>query len=258
MAAKAKLLLKTFRYGAFWAPFNRVRIQFLKFSGIPIGKNVYVGRRVFIGRGIVIGDSCYLVSGSTLEENIQLGNRVHISAYSIISQAQIGDDVIIGDYARVSHAVIGKRSHIETGVIFTGFRDGFIHIEEDTYIGIGAILDWSGNMKVGNSVHIAGPSTGIWTHSSVIHALVGGRLQCENHRTVGSVVIENNTWIGGNCTIYPGVKIGHNCVVLPNSVIDKDVQPYSMVGGVPIKLLRKVDIQDNIVSFQQPKHEKDV
>ncbi|NBC08454.1 MAG: hypothetical protein GVY26_14765, partial [Bacteroidetes bacterium] len=57
-------------------------------------------------------------------------------------------------------------------------------------------------------------------------------------RPVAPVVIEDNVYIGGNCTIYPGVKIGHHSVIAPNSAVTKDVVPYSMVGGVPAKKIK--------------------
>lgn len=53
----------------------------------------------------------------------------------------------------------------------------------------------------------------------------------------GPIVIEDNVWIGANCTITDGVKIGHDAVVGANSLVNKDVAPYDIVGGVPAKTL---------------------
>jgi acetyltransferase-like isoleucine patch superfamily enzyme len=53
--------------------------------------------------------------------------------------------------------------------------------------------------------------------------------------TKGPIIIEDNVWIGANCTITDGVKIGRDAVIAANSVVTKDVEPYDIVGGVPAK-----------------------
>lgn len=54
----------------------------------------------------------------------------------------------------------------------------------------------------------------------------------------GDVYIGDFSWIGANVFINPGVKIGENSIIGANSVVSKDVEPYSIVGGVPAKLIR--------------------
>lgn len=53
----------------------------------------------------------------------------------------------------------------------------------------------------------------------------------------GPIIIEDNVWIGANSTITDGVKIGKDAVVGANSVVTKDIEPYSIVGGVPARIL---------------------
>ena len=54
----------------------------------------------------------------------------------------------------------------------------------------------------------------------------------------GSVIIENNVWIGEGVAILPGVTIGENSIVSANSVITKNVPPNTVVGGVPAKIIK--------------------
>ncbi len=54
----------------------------------------------------------------------------------------------------------------------------------------------------------------------------------------GDVIIKDFVWIGANVVINPGVTIGQNAVIGANSVITRDVDPSSIVGGVPAKLIR--------------------
>jgi acetyltransferase-like isoleucine patch superfamily enzyme len=55
--------------------------------------------------------------------------------------------------------------------------------------------------------------------------------------TKGPIIIEDNVWIGANCTITDGVRIGRDAVIAANSVVTTDIAPYDIVGGVPAKFI---------------------
>lgn len=57
----------------------------------------------------------------------------------------------------------------------------------------------------------------------------------------GEVIIGDNVWIGDKCTILQNVHIGDGVIVAANSVVTKDVPPYSVVGGNPAKVLKKIE-----------------
>lgn len=52
------------------------------------------------------------------------------------------------------------------------------------------------------------------------------------------VIIEDNVWISANCTIGKGVKIGEGSIIASNSFVNRDIPPFSIVGGVPAKLIK--------------------
>lgn len=54
----------------------------------------------------------------------------------------------------------------------------------------------------------------------------------------GNITIGNDVWIGENVTLGHGVSIGDGAVIASNSVVTKDVAPYTVVGGVPAKVIR--------------------
>lgn len=55
----------------------------------------------------------------------------------------------------------------------------------------------------------------------------------------GDIVIGNDVWIGYEAVIMAGVKIGDGAIIGTRAVVTKDVAPYSIVGGVPAKEIRK-------------------
>lgn len=64
----------------------------------------------------------------------------------------------------------------------------------------------------------------------------------ERHSLVpGKIHIKKNAWIGANATILPGVTIGENSVVAAGAVVSKDVPDNTIVGGVPAKIIKKID-----------------
>jgi len=55
----------------------------------------------------------------------------------------------------------------------------------------------------------------------------------------GDIVVGNDVWIGFEAVIMAGVTIGDGAIIASRSVVTKDVEPYSIVGGTPAKLIRK-------------------
>lgn len=64
----------------------------------------------------------------------------------------------------------------------------------------------------------------------------------EEHQTCSEqydVVIGNDVWIGSDVNLLGGIRIGDGAVIATGAVVTKDVEPYSIVGGVPAKLIKK-------------------
>lgn len=55
--------------------------------------------------------------------------------------------------------------------------------------------------------------------------------------------IGNNVWVGENVVVLPGVTIGDGCIVGANAVVNRDVPPYSIVAGVPAKVVKTYDFE---------------
>ena len=66
----------------------------------------------------------------------------------------------------------------------------------------------------------------------------------------GDIIIGNDVWIGYDAVIMAGVNIGDGAIIGTRAVVTKDVEPYSIVGGVPAKEIRKRFTPDIIEKLQ--------
>ncbi len=57
----------------------------------------------------------------------------------------------------------------------------------------------------------------------------------------GPVVIEDRVWVGDNVVILDGVTVGHNAIIAAGAVVTKDVPPYTVVAGIPARVIKNVN-----------------
>lgn len=113
-----------------------------------------------------------------------------------------------------------------------------IEIGEGTFINTGARFGAPRDrVVIGRNVQI-GPRVSFET---VNHGLVyePGR---GRGTTTKPIHIGDEVWIGGGATITQGVTIGRGAVVAAGAVVTRDVEPYTVVGGIPAKLVKRIDV----------------
>lgn len=126
----------------------------------------------------------------------------------------------------------------------------------------GAYAFGTGNIHVGERVVIRpGSVLGANPRAEIIiedDALIGGNthIYSNNHRFENTESLISNQgydaaeirlgkgcWIGANVTILAGVTIGEHAVVAAGAVVSRNVEPRTLVGGVPAKLIRTIDAE---------------
>jgi acetyltransferase-like isoleucine patch superfamily enzyme len=96
-----------------------------------------------------------------------------------------------------------------------------------------AINAFGAAIKIGNGVFI-GPSTVLRTFN---HNYQRTDLPIKKQGGNGkSIIIEDDVWIGANCTILGGVRIGAHSVIGAQSLVNRSIPPYSVAYGVPCKV----------------------
>jgi acetyltransferase-like isoleucine patch superfamily enzyme len=163
-------------------------------------RHVQLGHNVFLGDEVTINGLCR--QGMCIGSHVSIHARTTIDGTGVITE--LGEGLIIGN-----HVGISPGCYLQVR--------GLLHIEDDV---------------------IMGPGVSIFTEN---HCFTDTEIPIRMQGvTRGTVRIGHGTWIGANATILSGVEIGKNCVIAAGSVVNQHVADYTLVGGVPARLLKKL------------------
>ena len=110
-----------------------------------------------------------------------------------------------------------------------------IHVGENFFANHGCVVLDCAPVRFGDDVFV-GPLCGFYTASHPLDAKRRNKgLEWAKPITVG-----NNVWIGGGVHVLPGVTIGDGAVIAAGAVVNRDVQAYTLAGGVPAKVIRRL------------------
>lgn len=184
------------------------RLNWLRIAAI-IPRSTFISpSAIFVGRDIYIGPN------SRIEDRVFMRCGVHAPGYERIE---------IGSRCRIWH---GVELHSWGGNILIGDR---------TSLNAYCMIYGLGGVKIGSHVRIA-------THVVIV---------ASNHRfdrvdipikeqgvTARGITIEDDVWIGAGATILDGVRVEKGAVIAAGAVVNCDVPRFSVVGGVPARIIR--------------------
>lgn len=110
-------------------------------------------------------------------------------------------------------------------------------IEIGDYSSIGANCTLHPKVKIGRYV-MMGPEV-YFVGNNHITADVGIPMCFQGKTDNQETIIEDDVWIGARVIIMPGIRVGHGSILAAGAIVTKNVEPYSVVGGNPAKLIRK-------------------
>jgi acetyltransferase-like isoleucine patch superfamily enzyme len=175
--------------------------------------------------------------GATLGQNVEIvGDLAHIN---------IGAGVSIGDGARLVCApdgsitlgagtVIQPRAYLDTG------KGGHIRLGERNSVNPYCVIYGHGGLTTGAFVRIAAQTVIIPANHVFADPTVP--ITRQGLRKLG-ITIGDDVWIGAGCQILDGVTIGNGAVIAAGSVVNRPVEPFTVVGGVPARVLKRRGIE---------------
>jgi len=159
-----------------------------------------------------LGGNCIFDVGLRIDrpDNISIGEYTWIDAYTTLG-------------ALFGTITIGKRIHISPFCVINAGPEG---IEIHDYVGLSAGCHVYGHTEIPkDGKRMSGPMIP-WRHKAF-----------EN----GKVIIEKDSFLGAYSIVLPGVTIGEGAVIGANSLVNKEIPPWSIAVGCPAKVIGKRD-----------------
>jgi acetyltransferase-like isoleucine patch superfamily enzyme len=162
-----------------------------------------------------------IARGVVVAGNCEFGENVKIYENSVLSNVSVNDYSYIGGDCRLKNCVVGK----------------FCSVGTEIQIGVG--------------MH---PIDKISTYPGFYSSQATGSVRIGQDLSVSEfeeVEIGNDVWIGNRVIVLDGVKIGNGSVIAAGSVVTKNVEPYSIVAGVPARMIKMRFSQGEIDFLQR-------
>lgn len=152
-----------------------------------------------------------IIHETVRQREAQIGRRCEIFSHTRIEYAVLGDYSYLGENCEVADAVIGKFTAIANSV------------------------------RIGAPNHPMGrPSQHRFTYVPEYYDARASRdRDFFADRRGDRVIVGNDVWIGHAAILLPGVSVGDGAVIAAGAVVSRDVAPYTIVGGVPARPIRK-------------------
>ena len=159
-------------------------------------------------------------------------------------------------------AYVGKNVYIPSDVIVSGGKN--ITLSDNVSIGKGLVLFATNARIVIKQYFVASHNLKIITgdHERRIGRFCASIIESEKNHNISldeDVIINEDVWCGINVTLLKGVTIGRGCTICAGAVVTKSTPPYSIVGGVPAKVIKFYWTIDQILAHEEllyPKEER--
>lgn len=122
------------------------------------------------------------------------------------------------------------------GVLVVGSK---LSLGRDAFVNAECFIDATAEVRLGDHVHL-GPGVRVLTTS---HEIGPPALRAST-LTTAPVHVGDGAWLGAGSIVLPGTTVGAGCIVAAGAVADGELEPNAVYGGVPAKLIRRLDDGD--------------
>jgi acetyltransferase-like isoleucine patch superfamily enzyme len=191
-----------------------------------------IGIRSLVYRVIIKMDGWVAIENKVrirFANHIQLHNGVYLDQGVYLHASPKG--IEIGENTLVMH---GSVLHVYN---FRDLPNAYIKIGQNSLIGEYTVIRGQGGVRIGDNVYTSPFSQII----AVNHVFDDPEIPFTGQGiTAQGIEIEDNVWIGSGAIIVDNVHIGAGAVIAAGAVVNRDVAPHTVVGGVPAKVLKTV------------------
>lgn len=199
-------------------------------------KNVFTNAFQKVRRDLSSGRSLSLVISKSARYALELATaKIYLSSVN-----DVGPGVRTLEQPRIDNqGYISIGAHtllrsVNVPVELAASPGAELRIGEDCSINYGVSIGCTESIRIGARCRL-GPY--VMVVDSAFHELLNRSQRPPSQ----PVIIEDDVWLGAKCSVMPGVTIGRGAVVGTNAVVTRDVPPFSVVAGVPAKVVSQID-----------------
>lgn len=181
---------------------------------------------------------------SVISESVKIYKNVDIRKSIVNSNVSLGDDTFLLESTLESNIAINKRNHLQNSKIGRFTYTGVNTVIRFAEVGRFCSISW--NVSIGGKNHDYDNAT---TNSKWwFHKLDSGESKKgTDYAKRGSCIIGNDVWIATNAIVLRNVKVGNGSIIGAGAIVNKDVEPYSIVAGVPAQK-KKMRFDDKTIA----------
>jgi acetyltransferase-like isoleucine patch superfamily enzyme len=169
------------------------------------GVRLLYPRKIQVGRSFNLEEGCEIVGLS--KRGVVFGNRCTVGRFASIRP---------------------------TNVLVNEAGEG-LKVGDNSNIGSYSWIGCSGYIEIGNNV-MMGPRVSLLAENHNFNRM---DIPMKDQGVTRSFIkIEDDVWLGASCSILSGVTVGKGAIVATGAIVTKDVPPFSIVGGVPAKVIK--------------------
>lgn len=174
----------------------------------------------YLGHGCII-DRGVRIKGA---QRIRIGDNSRLCVGCSILAAAKNDYVTIGDKCNISRFACLDAA------------GGYVTLGDNVFVGVNTSVGGHGGCSIGNDCQIAAFCYIIAANHIFDDPNTLIRLQGYDKR---GIKIDEDCWLGNGVSVLDGVNVGRGSVLAAHCVVTKDVEPYSVMAGIPAKFLRE-------------------
>jgi acetyltransferase-like isoleucine patch superfamily enzyme len=216
--------------------------------GVTLGSGTFMGNGVTVYPGVQIGDGCVVLDGAVIGRipisnanttrpitstfgRVTIGDGSIVGANSVLyTDLHLGQQVLVGDLASLregcvvgDHAIVGR----SVMMLYNCTVGAFTRVQDQAHL--------VGDMQIEEHVFIG--MQVVTTNDNDVYLR---RFGLATPTGTGGPKIRRFAAVGAGATILPGIEIGEGALVAAGAVVTRDVAPWTIVAGVPARVMRPV------------------
>jgi acetyltransferase-like isoleucine patch superfamily enzyme len=213
----------------------------LRFPGARIAPGCFIRRDSVLAPDAELGPGT-CIAGGRLFRGVKLGSHNQVEGGAHVGASQFGEYCVVQENARVSNAVLEGNTTIQAGCVLDQVKIGaWSYVARDTILNdvqLGRFCSVGPRTVIGAGEHpidLVSTSPAFYSTRGQCGPAFATQTSFVERRTI---VIGHDVWIGAHVFICDGVTIGNGAIIAAGAVETGDVAAYTLVGGVPAKLIR--------------------